>query len=440
MTMTGTSGACRESASRDHVAVAAEQHHAPQPVADRDHEVVEAGALGQPAGDPHHGVVGLQRGLGGVRVGGLGVVDPGDAVDLGDRGDPVAVGAEGAQPVAHRGLGDAVGAGQRGGGQGVGDDVRAPGEARSAIVHSSAALVSRCSMNARSTRMSSTTPSMPDAGHAEGEPDRAGALLDVGLAHQPLGLGVGHVVDAGPLHPLVDAALVGGVVGHARRAGVPVEVVLGDVEHRGGLGAHRVGVVQLEAGQLDGEDVVRLGVHHRLDDRQADVADGDAAQPRGAQDRVEHLHGRGLAVGAGDAQPRASAWSRVAQPPGQLDLAPDRDAAGAGLRQQRGGRAASPARSPATSTSSGSVAVAPAPEPDVGAEHLEQLGLLGRRRPSPVSSSATTRGAEVGEVVGGGEAGHAEARPPPRGPPAQASWRPSVSTSGRFMRPATHSA
>ncbi len=30
-------------------------------------------------------------------------------------------------------------------------------------------------------------------------------------------------------------------------AGLPVEVVLGDVEDRGGLGAHRVGVVELEA-------------------------------------------------------------------------------------------------------------------------------------------------------------------------------------------------
>ena len=40
-------------------------------------------------------------------------------------------------------------------------------------------------------------------------------LHDVGLAHQPLGLGVGDVVDAGAAGALVDAALVGGVVGHA---------------------------------------------------------------------------------------------------------------------------------------------------------------------------------------------------------------------------------
>ena len=58
-----------------------------------------------------------------------------------------------------------------------------------------------------------------DAGHAEREADRAGALDDVGLADQPLGLGVGDVVDAGALDPLVDPALVGGVVGHRRRAG-----------------------------------------------------------------------------------------------------------------------------------------------------------------------------------------------------------------------------
>ena len=51
----------------------------------------------------------------------------------------------------------------------------------------------------------------PDAGHAEGEADGAGTLDHVGLADQLLGDRVGDVVDAGALHALVDAALVGGV-------------------------------------------------------------------------------------------------------------------------------------------------------------------------------------------------------------------------------------
>ena len=120
-------------------------------------------------------------------------------------------------------------------------------------------------------------------------------------------------------------------------------MVLGDVEHGGRLGAHRVGVVELEAGQLDGEHVVRLGVHDRLDDRQADVADRDAAQPGGAQDRVEHLHGRGLAVGAGDRQPRRGvrpgrAAARPARPrprPGRRGRGPGRAAARSGASRAR---------------------------------------------------------------------------------------------------------
>ena len=131
-----------------------------------------------------------------MRVGGLGVVDPGDAVDLGDGRDPVPVGPEGAQPVADRGRGDAVRAGQRGGGERVGDEVRAPGEARSAIVQSSAALAAALLDEGPVGEDVVDHADHPDAGHAEGEADRPGALDDVGLADQLLGLRVGDVVDA----------------------------------------------------------------------------------------------------------------------------------------------------------------------------------------------------------------------------------------------------
>ena len=120
-------------------------------------------------------------------------------------------------------------------------------------------------------------------------------------------------------------------------------MVLGDVEHGGGLGAHRVGVVQLEAGQLDREHVVRLGVHHRLDDRQPDVADGGAAQPGGAQDRVEHLHGRGLAVGAGDAS-QGAGWSGSRSRQASSTSPQTGTPRARGLGEQRRGRAASRAR------------------------------------------------------------------------------------------------
>ena len=90
-------------------------------------------------------------------------------------------------------------------------------------------------------------------GGVEGEADRPAALLDVGLADQPLGLRVRGVVDAGDLVAVVDPALVGGVRGH--RA-VPVEVVGRQVEHGGGVRADAGRPVQLVAGEFDGEDVV----------------------------------------------------------------------------------------------------------------------------------------------------------------------------------------
>ena len=138
--------------------------------------------------------------------------------------------------------------------------------------------------------------------------------------------------------------------------------------------------MQLEAGELDGEDVVRLGVHHRLDDRQADVAAGDRAQAPGAQHRLEHLHGRGLAVGAGDGQPRRRVL-RVAQPPGQLDLAPDRDAARGRLREQRRGRRPA-GRGDDEVDVVGQVAVEPGPSRTVAPRLSSRVGLLGAgRRP-----------------------------------------------------------
>jgi hypothetical protein len=72
--------------------------------------------------------------------------------------------------------------------------------------------------------------------HPEREPDRPGAVDDVCGPDEPLGLGVGRVVDTGLLDVVVDAALVGGVLRHRV---VPVEVVLGHVEYGGRLAADR---------------------------------------------------------------------------------------------------------------------------------------------------------------------------------------------------------
>ena len=303
-------------------------------------------------------------------------------------------------------------------------------------MHSSAAEVCRSSTNARSASTSSTTPSIPTAGVPRVKPIARAPSLHVGLADQLLGHRVGHVVDAGALDAGVDPALVGGVRRPAVGARVPVEVVLGDVEHGGRLCAHRGGVVQLEAGQLDGEHVVRLGVHHRLDDRQADVAAGDRAQPGGAQHRLEHLHGGGLAVGAGDGQPgrrraRGRAAARPARPrprPGRRARPPARAAATT---------APSPGEVTTRSTSSGSVAVEPAPSRTV-APRISSSVARSRRSPASDSSSAVTWAPEEGQVVRGGvpgdaEAGDDDADAAPVAGAAERSRR-------RLMTPATHSA
>ncbi len=171
-----------------------------------------------------------------MRVGGLGVVDPGDVPGDGHGGDPVPVDPERAEPVADRHLRDVVRPGQRRCREGVGDDVR----------RGRGQVADRAQLRRAGLPLGDERPvdqqvldhaDHADGGHAQGEADRAGAVDDVGAADQPLGLGVGDVVDARPLDPFVDAALVGGVVGHGRGAGVPVEVVLGEVQHDGGLGA-----------------------------------------------------------------------------------------------------------------------------------------------------------------------------------------------------------
>jgi hypothetical protein len=90
--------------------------------------------------------------------------------------------------------------------------------------------------------------------------------------------------------------------------------------------------LQLRAGDLDGEDVVRRFDGDRRDQRQSHVAGGDAPQPGSLQDRLEHADRRGLAVGSGDTEPRRR--SGGPQPPGQLGFADDVDTGPGGGRHQ----------------------------------------------------------------------------------------------------------
>ena len=216
--ITGTSGACRESdslmtgASRPRSTTPRSRSRAP---ATRSSN---RAPLASPPGDPHHRVVALQRGERRMRVGGLGVVDPGDVVDDRDLGDPVAVRAELAQRLLHRPGGDAVGPGQRRRGEGVRDVVR--GVRRE--VGEGAQLGGRGLPLLDERPVGEHVvdqPEHPDARRTEGEPDGPGAVLHLRVADQLLGDLVGHVVDARPLDAVVDPALVGGVAGHAADPG-----------------------------------------------------------------------------------------------------------------------------------------------------------------------------------------------------------------------------
>lgn len=127
----------------------------------------------------------------------------------------------------------------------------------------------------------------------------------------------------------------------------------------------------------------------------------------------------------------------VAQPPGQLDLAPDRDAALAGLGQQWG--VGAPAgRGDEHVDVVGQHRRGALAQADGGAEHLEQLGLLLLARGGLVEGG--DGGAEVVEVVGGGEAGDAEAGDDRAHAVPGAGLVEAVEVAARAHVPATHSA
>ena len=165
--ITGTSGACRERASAIRARSAPIRTTARSREASSSTKPSTSAPLSRPPATQTTESKDRQGRRGGMRVGRLGVVDEAHARDGREFGDAVPVGAESAQPVPHGARTDAVGPGQSGGGERVGDVVRRDDGAspcRSAIVHSSAAARWRCSTKARSARTSSTTPIIDGAG------------------------------------------------------------------------------------------------------------------------------------------------------------------------------------------------------------------------------------------------------------------------------------
>ena len=212
-------------------------------------------------------------------------------------------------------------------------------------------------------------------------------------------------------HLVEDARLVCGVTSHRVEFGVealphvPLQVVGLEVQDGGRVHLHRVHPVQLEARQFHGQHVIGGLVEHRLHHRASDVAHGRGLQACSLEDRGEHLRGGGLAIGAGDRQPRDDTVG-VLHAPGQLDLAPDRDATGSGLRQQ--GRTRAPARRGDHQVDvvgkRGRGALA---ELDLRVEELQDGGLVGVRGVVVLVQDGDL-GADLEQAVGGCEAGRSQ--------------------------------
>ena len=261
MRRTGTSGACRVSAS---VKGAGSRPSSTTPTR-RSAAAATSGPRSAPLTSPPAiqttRSAAWREAAAAAGVGGLGVVDEADAVDGGEVLGAVGAHAVGAQPVAD-GMGrDAVRAGERGRGEGVrstcGPAPWGPRCARSARVASSAAELRRSGWKARSTRMPSMVPSSDRPGAPSEMPTaRAPSTTSASSTRCRGGL-IGGVVDAGGADALEDASLGAGVL---LGAAVPVEVVGAHVQHHRGLAVQVLGPVQLEAGQLQCEHVEALGV------------------------------------------------------------------------------------------------------------------------------------------------------------------------------------
>ena len=288
------------------------------------HGVLDRRPLEQSAGHPHHSWVGADRSFGRVRVGGLGVIDIVHRVDDTDRLATVPAHPESGQRVGNRPGRDVHRAGQPGSAEGVEHPDRAGHRDRGHRGQHEVlgeGPVNQCTV--------------ANTEFARGRLAKPESDLHRGRSPGQQGAG-GRIVEAHHRHSAGQSA------GLRRRIGVessmPVQVILGDIEHHAGVRAQRRRPEQLEAGHLDGQqfDRPRQDVEHRF----ADVSAQRRRSAAGAQHLVQHRGGGGLPVGAGDHQP-AFRWTVVpgrVKAPGQLDITPDRHRGGRRGSQHRCGR------------------------------------------------------------------------------------------------------
>ena len=262
------------------------------------------------------------------------------------------------------------------------------------------------------------------ARHAEAEADRARALLDLGVLDHVRGRGVRAVVDARDAGVRVDRGLRVAVrLGRA----VPVEVVVGEVEARrwrtGAAPRARSSAGPGAAGSSRARRRARRSRPGRARRRARARRCCRTARRAGRRPTsivAVELRRRGLAVGAGDEDPvgrRPSARHLVAHAPGELDVAPDAMPASSrplehGVVGVEAGRGDDHARARTRR----------APRARRRADAARRRAPITVEDARSYSSSAVSAthehvGAELGERVGDGEPGDAEARAPRRGGP-----------------------
>ncbi len=138
--------------------------------------------------------------------------------------------------------------------------------------------------------------------------------------------------------PVEDPRLCRGIL---VQAGIAIEVIVADVEHRRRVCREALRGFQLEAGQFEHPDLrqlARIEAGHQGAERgRADVARHRRPPAGGTAKLAGHGGGRRLAVGAGDGDELAAvAQAQFAQGLGeQLDLADDGDAACGAQRHHR---------------------------------------------------------------------------------------------------------
>ena len=246
-----------------------------------------------------------------MRVGGLGVVDVAHATDDADLLGAVPADLESAQSGFDRPRQHPHRAGQGRRAQGVEDPDR-PGHR----YH-----LDRCQRQiVGESAVDEHTIADPEfTGRRDAEP-KAGLNRGCGAGQQRRRR---RVVETHHCHPAVEGTGLGRRIG--LKSAVPVEMILGHVEHDTGLGSQRRRPEQLEARYLHGQQVSRLVQH--VENGVADVAAQHRGPPVGDEHVVEHRGGGGLAVGPGHHQPppRRTVDAGRIQSPGEFDVAPDRN-------------------------------------------------------------------------------------------------------------------